>query len=109
MDQQDFSFPDSKPYRTDILPVGQGHSLYFEESGNPAGRPVVFLHGGPGSGCQPAHRRLFDPALFRLLLFDQRGAGRSTSFRGQAFLDSPRVAVLALPGGARHSAVMGVK
>jgi proline iminopeptidase len=67
-----------------MLPVGDGHVLHVEEAGNPNGVPVVFLHGGPGSGCQPEHRTLFDPALFRIVLFDQRGAGRSTPKRGLA-------------------------
>ena len=64
------------------LPVGSGHTLYVEEHGTPTGMPAVFLHGGPGSGCQPDHAKLFDPAKFRAVLFDQRGAGRSTPKRG---------------------------
>ena len=60
------------------MAVGDGHTLYVEQVGNPGGTPVVFLHGGPGSGCQPMHRQLFDPHRFRAVLFDQRGAGRST-------------------------------
>ena len=59
------------------LDVGDGHELYFEECGNPAGLPVVFLHGGPGSGSSAQHRRLFDPERYRIILFDQRGCGRS--------------------------------
>lgn len=70
--------PDSEPFRTHRLPVGGGHALYVEECGRPDGVPVVFLHGGPGSGCSPAHRRFFDPARWRAVLFDQRGCGRST-------------------------------
>jgi proline iminopeptidase len=66
------------PLSTMTLPVSGGHALYVETIGNPAGTPAVFLHGGPGSGCQPSHRTLFDPARFRAVLFDQRGAGRST-------------------------------
>jgi proline iminopeptidase len=61
-----------------MLPVGNGHSLYVETVGHPDGIPAVFLHGGPGSGCQPFHRTLFDPTRFHAVLFDQRGAGRST-------------------------------
>ncbi len=61
-----------------MVAVGDGHTLYVEQAGSPSGTPVVFLHGGPGSGCQPAHRQLFDPHRFRAVLFDQRGAGRST-------------------------------
>ncbi|GAA0250952.1 prolyl aminopeptidase [Cryptosporangium japonicum] len=60
-----------------MLDVGDDQSVYWEECGNPDGRPVVFLHGGPGGGCSPQHRRLFDPARYRIVLFDQRGCGRS--------------------------------
>lgn len=71
-------YPPIEPYRTGILNVGDGHRLYWEYCGNPEGKPVVFLHGGPGGGCSPDHRRQFDPARYNILLFDQRGAGRST-------------------------------
>jgi len=64
--------------RSGFLEVGDGHRLYWEESGDPAGLPVVFLHGGPGSGTSPSQRRFFDPSAWRIILFDQRGAGRST-------------------------------
>ena len=70
-------YPAIEPYRTGYLDVGDGHSLYWERCGTAGGKPVVFLHGGPGSGCSPAHRRLFDPARYDILLFDQRGCGRS--------------------------------
>ncbi|MDD3517802.1 MAG: prolyl aminopeptidase [Chromatiales bacterium] len=74
--------PDILPYRSQRLPVDGGHELHVEECGNPQGLPAVFLHGGPGSGCEPWHRRFFDPAVWRLVLFDQRGAGRSTPHAG---------------------------
>lgn len=67
-----------EPRRSGMLPVSDLHTIYFEESGNPDGIPVVFVHGGPGSGTEPAHRRFFDPHRWRIVLFDQRGAGRST-------------------------------
>lgn len=70
-------YPDIKPNQTWQLQRGI-HSLYIEECGNPAGIPVVFLHGGPGTGCSPAHRRFFNPEEYRIILFDQRGCGRST-------------------------------
>jgi proline iminopeptidase len=73
-------YPPIEPYRTGMLPVTGGHTLYFEESGNPAGKPVVFLHGGPGGGSEPRHRRFFDPAAYRIVVFDQRGCGKSTPF-----------------------------
>jgi proline iminopeptidase len=71
-------YPPIEPYRTGTLPVSDLHTLYFEEVGNPAGRPVVFLHGGPGGGIDDDYRRYFDPAKWRVVLFDQRGCGRST-------------------------------
>lgn len=71
-------YPTIEPYRSGFLNVGDGHSLYWEESGNPLGLPVVFLHGGPGSGTLPKHRVFFDPSRYRIVLFDQRGCGKST-------------------------------
>ena len=71
-------YPAIEPYRFGQLDVGDGHSLYWELCGNPEGKPVVFLHGGPGAGCSPDHRRQFDPERYNILLFDQRGCGRST-------------------------------
>jgi proline iminopeptidase len=65
------------PLTSEWLPVGDGHEIYVESVGSPRGVPAVYLHGGPGSGCQPDHRRLFDPERFHAVLFDQRGAGRS--------------------------------
>jgi proline iminopeptidase len=72
------SYPPLEPYHRDFLDVGGGHRIYFEESGNPHGFPVIFVHGGPGSHTRPAHRRFFDPDLYRIILFDQRGCGQST-------------------------------
>lgn len=71
-------YPPIEPYRTGYLQVSQLHRIYFEESGNPNGKPVVFLHGGPGGGSQPVYRQYFDPTKWRIILFDQRGCGRST-------------------------------
>jgi len=70
-------YPPIEPYRQGWLPVGAGHRLYWEESGNPDGPVALFLHGGPGAGTAAVHRRFFDPKHWRILLFDQRGAGRS--------------------------------
>jgi len=78
-------YPEIEPYATGHLDTGDGHQVYWEMSGNPKGKPVVYLHGGPGSGSSPKHRRLFDPARYRILLFDQRGCGRS---RPHASLDN---------------------
>ena len=71
-------YPPIEPFVTGFLDVGDGQSMYWEVSGNPDGKPVVFLHGGPGGGAQPAVRQFFDPAAYRIVLLDQRGCGRST-------------------------------
>ncbi|MFV0435062.1 MAG: prolyl aminopeptidase [Leucobacter sp.] len=71
-------YPPVEPYDRGMLAVGDGHEVYWESCGNPEGKPVVFLHGGPGGGCVPDHRRYFDPERYRIVLFDQRGCGRST-------------------------------
>lgn len=71
-------YPEIEPYATHRLKVDGPHELYLEECGNRNGLPVLFVHGGPGAGCEPYHRRFFDPNTYRIVLFDQRGAGRST-------------------------------
>ncbi|MDX2377472.1 prolyl aminopeptidase [Microbacterium sp. LRZ72] len=71
-------YPPIEPYASGQLLVGDGHRVYWEQSGNPDGKPVVFLHGGPGGATSPWHRRLFDPERYRIVLLDQRGCGRST-------------------------------
>ena len=75
-------YPAIEPYASGHLDVGDGHSLYWELSGNPDGKPVVFLHGGPGGGSSPDHRRQFNPDAYKILVFDQRGAGKSTPHAG---------------------------
>lgn len=73
-------YPTIEPYETGMLDVGEGHSLYWERVGTPGAKPAVFLHGGPGGGIAPDHRRQWDPELYDVLLFDQRGCGRSLPF-----------------------------
>ena len=70
-------YPRIKPYKTHQLEVDPPHVLHVEESGSPDGIPVLFVHGGPGAGCMPYHRTFFDPEVYRIILFDQRGCGRS--------------------------------
>ena len=70
-------YPEISPYATHQLKVDERHTLYLEECGIPEGIPVLFLHGGPGAGCEPYHRQFFDPEVYRIVLFDQRGSGRS--------------------------------
>src|SRR5262245_60690063 len=70
-------YPAVEPYASGMLDVRDGHEVYWETVGHPDGTPVVWLHGGPGSGCWPGNRRMFDPRRFRAVLFDQRGCGRS--------------------------------
>lgn len=72
-----YLYPALAPYDQQMLDVGDGHRVYLEQCGNPKGRPVVVLHGGPGGGCSPAMRRYFNPEKWRIVLFDQRGCGRS--------------------------------
>jgi proline iminopeptidase len=71
-------YPPIEPYDSGLLDVGDGNRIHWEVCGNPDGKPVVMLHGGPGGGCTPTHRRQFDPAAYRIVLFDQRNCGRST-------------------------------
>src|SRR5580658_10068548 len=70
-------FPEIGPFETGYLPLSAGHVMYWEQVGSPRGRPVLFLHGGPGAGAGAVHRRFFDPDFWRVVIFDQRGAGRS--------------------------------
>ena len=70
-------YPEIEPYNTFNLKVSDLHTLHVEESGNPNGKPVVFLHGGPGGGIEPVYRQYFDPDIWRIIIFDQRGCGKS--------------------------------
>jgi len=73
-------YPDIKPYNTQFLSMGDDHKIYIEQSGNPNGLPVTFLHGGPGAGTSPIYRCYFDPSIYRIILFDQRGSGKSLPY-----------------------------
>ncbi|MBB3773120.1 proline iminopeptidase [Angulomicrobium tetraedrale] len=73
-------YPAIEPFETGMLDTGDGHSIYYERVGTKGGKPVVYLHGGPGAGITPNNRRLFDPARYEVILFDQRGCGRSTPY-----------------------------
>jgi proline iminopeptidase len=73
-------YPEIEPFESGFLETGEGHRVYWERVGTKGAKPAVFLHGGPGGGFSPKHRRLFDPALYDVILFDQRGCGRSTPF-----------------------------
>lgn len=77
-DPLSWQYPAIEPYSTGRLRVSSIHEIYFEESGNPKGKPVLFVHGGPGGGTDPSHRRFFDPERYRIILFDQRACGKST-------------------------------
>ena len=80
-------FPQIEPYERGMLEVGDGNLVYWETCGNPHGKPALVVHGGPGSGCSTWHRRLFDPAAYRVVLFDQRGCARSTPHAGAPAAD----------------------
>ncbi|SDY13998.1 proline iminopeptidase [Modestobacter sp. DSM 44400] len=80
-------YPPVEPYEAGMLAVGDGHSLYWEVCGNPDGKPAVVLHGGPGSGCSPGMRQFFDPARYRIVLFDQRNSGRSVPLSTSPHVD----------------------
>jgi len=80
-------YPDIEPFERGTLDVGDGNIVYWEQCGNPLGKAAVVLHGGPGSGCTPWHRRLFDPGAYRIVLFDQRNCGRSTPHASASSLD----------------------
>ncbi len=80
-------YPAVEPYNSGILEVGDGHELYYEGVGNPSGVPAVYLHGGPGGGCTPGARRNFDPDAYRVVLFDQRGCGRSRPLASEPHAD----------------------
>src|SRR5262245_42131871 len=73
-------YPDIEPYNSGWLKVSSTHAIYFEECGSPQGKPALIVHGGPGGGCNPSMRRYHDPARYRIVLFDQRGCGRSTPY-----------------------------
>ncbi len=79
-DQTSWLYPSLEPYEHGFLEVGDGHKIYYEVCGNPEGSPVFAMHGGPGGGCDETMRRYFDPSVFKIVLHDQRGAGRSLPF-----------------------------
>jgi proline iminopeptidase len=84
-------FPEIGPYETGYLPLSDCHVMYWEQVGNPNGKPVLFLHGGPGAGAGAVHRRFFDPGFWRVVIFDQRGAGRSRPLGSLAANTTPHL------------------
>lgn len=84
-------FPEIGPFQTGYLPLSEGHTMYWEQVGNPRGVPVLFLHGGPGAGAGIIHRRFFDPGFWRVVIFDQRGAGRSRPLGSLAANTTPHL------------------
>src|ERR1041385_5062855 len=80
-------YPEIEPFEHGMLDVGDGNLVYWEVCGSPDGKPAVVVHGGPGSGCVPGMRRYFDPAAYRIVLFDQRGCGRSTPHASDSNVD----------------------
>lgn len=84
-------YPEIEPYETGMLDVGEGHSLYYERVGTPGAKPAVFLHGGPGGGMAPSHRRQWNPEKYDVVLFDQRGCGKSLPFAEIANNDTWRI------------------
>jgi proline iminopeptidase len=84
-------FPEIGPFESGYLPLSDGHVMYWEQVGNPQGKPVLFLHGGPGAGAGAVHRRFFDPGVWRVVIFDQRGAGRSRPLGSLAANTTPHL------------------
>lgn len=84
-------YPDIAPYESGYLPLDSGHTMYWEQVGSPSGMPALFLHGGPGAGAGAVHRRFFDPGRFRVVIFDQRGSGRSRPLGSLVANDTPRL------------------
>src|SRR5687767_13680599 len=80
-------YPELEPYESGMLEVSDGHSIYWENYGNPTGKPVIGLHGGPGSGSSPRWARIFNPDHYRVVLFDQRGCGRSRPLASEPTID----------------------
>ena len=80
-------YPEIEPHSQGMLDTGDGNLVYWEVCGSPAGKPAVMFHGGPGSGCVPGWRRYFNPAIYRIVLFDQRGCGRSTPHASDPTVD----------------------
>jgi proline iminopeptidase len=99
--QRTYLYPPIDPFDQRMLDVGDGHRIYVEQCGNPEGVPVVVLHGGPGGGCSPAMRRYFDPKVYRIVLFDQRGCGRS---RPHASVEATRPGIWCGYRGIREAA-----
>ena len=103
-------YPDPGAYERGVLEVGDGHRIAFECAGSPSGKPAVVVHGGPGSGCTPWHRTMFDPDRYRIVLFDQRGCGGSLPNAGEVATDLGAITTQALVGDIeRLRASLGVE
>lgn len=102
-------YPKCDSYQTGFLQVSELHNIYYEQSGNAEGKPVIVLHGGPGGGCPPSYRTYFNPEVYRIVMFDQRGAGQSLPFAGESRVENDEIHLSNTPTELTYTSSVRIK